>query len=398
MLCSRYMKLALEWFHRKQLELLARFDLRHDPKFCDSPDPTIIRQLQESHSHLGSLLDVKMEAFDAAIQGLPQHSAHIGLRLWKAYRSRSGDCEVCKIQLLGLMDRVTHWHCLLGALISRQICNSHEYLVENLFEIAGEDGELDALHARIFESQDLDLRSWSQLRDKRHLFYLPDSALKYGVASTNIRTLLREVYLWTHVDVFGRTWLHQILDSDGPIPDIETADLTLPRPAYNVQDCFGRTPLYIACQQGIVPAVQQLLLGGADPTILSRFGFLPIHVAAARGSPEICQLLRNYSYVRIDALDSDGKTARDHAVINHHFATADVLFAESEFRMQFSPRREDMGLLEDIYLGLYHGVDHTLKNGADPNALFDSLYAGGRIPGTADSFAESMPSGPSGDR
>lgn len=52
----------------------------------------------------------------------------------------------------------------------------------------------------------------------------------------------------------------------------------------NVQTKIGATPLYLACQEGHLEAVQYLVKDcGADPTIRSNDGMTPLHAAAQMG-------------------------------------------------------------------------------------------------------------------
>eukprot|EP00294_Goniomonas_avonlea_P000428 CAMPEP_0114552152 /NCGR_PEP_ID=MMETSP0114-20121206/6976_1 /TAXON_ID=31324 /ORGANISM="Goniomonas sp, Strain m" /LENGTH=1050 /DNA_ID=CAMNT_0001737017 /DNA_START=28 /DNA_END=3180 /DNA_ORIENTATION=+ len=73
----------------------------------------------------------------------------------------------------------------------------------------------------------------------------------------------------------------------------------------NEQDCFGRTPLHHACEQGASDMVAQLLTAGASVWRNDHRGQNPLHISAAGGHLQVVQRLMEH------ALAHDEQSARN---------------------------------------------------------------------------------------
>ncbi|KAF3003437.1 hypothetical protein E8E13_001880 [Curvularia kusanoi] len=82
----------------------------------------------------------------------------------------------------------------------------------------------------------------------------------------------------------------------------------------NHTDVLGRSVLHLACQKGFEYGVTKLLADGANPSIKTVYGSLPLHYAAANGFASICEmLLQHMGSEELDAEDDFGMTALDYA-------------------------------------------------------------------------------------
>ncbi|KAF2443337.1 ankyrin [Karstenula rhodostoma CBS 690.94] len=388
-LYQKNIELALDWFAQRPQELLKLFPM-WEFKTARLANPERKDQLEEAQIHMRSLINKKMEAVHGAAKGLGMHGASARLRLWYAFQTERGDCEFCKtdsgLNLLGLHfgeDDVTLTK-FLQVLASRRVCEEHPLgRMLSLHDIDVEGllrGEDDAGLSGVSERlRDLGFLYWLPLTGGTSPTYITDALVDCRLESLG-EGLLGLKDLSSRTDVLGRNIFHQILDMYDSLPefipeelieDLGESDL------YGIQDCLGRTPLYIACQKGSVYMVQQLLAKGADPAIASQAGFLPIHLAAAIGSPEICQMLRNHPGVNFEADGPDGDIARDYALENRHLAAANVLSVDYK---TITPISSAVGiqLLRIILQGVNYRVHAALYDGADPNALLDPTFSGGK--------------------
>lgn len=92
----------------------------------------------------------------------------------------------------------------------------------------------------------------------------------------------------TMVDCLGRTRFHILRDVGSPLA-WSTDDVDSP-------DVLGRTPLYLACQDGTDQVVDDLLRAGANPLQQTITGLTPLHVAAMLGHRSICLSLWRKQY------------------------------------------------------------------------------------------------------
>lgn len=105
------------------------------------------------------------------------------------------------------------------------------------------------------------------------------------------------------IDCLGRTGLHQALDAVPTLErryeqqrsillnQLETFVSDQPLDYINQQDILGRTLLHLACEKGWEQGVRRLLEKGADPSLQTAYGSLPLHYAAAVGHVQITLML-----------------------------------------------------------------------------------------------------------
>ncbi|KAH6639525.1 ankyrin repeat-containing domain protein [Boeremia exigua] len=132
-------------------------------------------------------------------------------------------------------------------------------------------------------------------------------------------------------DCLGRTQLHRLLDQTHP-SDIDDDWILLEvlrtraDEGQNTQDILGRSLLHVACQKDWERGVRLLLQEGASPGVITVYGSLPLHYAAAQGSVSICKLLLQHeNEFDIEAKDCAGKTAKHYAQLWGHRDVSDLL-------------------------------------------------------------------------
>jgi hypothetical protein len=77
---------------------------------------------------------------------------------------------------------------------------------------------------------------------------------------------------------------------------------------------MGRTLLHIACQKRWRPGITWLLEQGADPTITTDLGSLPLHYTAAHSSRSVCRLLLSYQdKLHVSKIDNALHSVLDYA-------------------------------------------------------------------------------------
>ena len=101
----------------------------------------------------------------------------------------------------------------------------------------------------------------------------------------------------------------------------------------NAQDRVGWTPLHIACCEGDVAVVQNLIDHGADVTIPATNGSTPLHVAARNHHSAVVRLLVAAG-LELSGTDQVGATALH--VVAEHIADVELM----RYLLQSSPREE----------------------------------------------------------
>ncbi|KAH7084983.1 hypothetical protein BKA63DRAFT_7347 [Paraphoma chrysanthemicola] len=128
------------------------------------------------------------------------------------------------------------------------------------------------------------------------------------------------------LDCLGRDTAHRWLDSASlkrhvrdHLEILETYVAATDR--IDSQDDLGRTLLHIVCLMDWKAGARVLLQHGANPTVTMQHGILPLHIAAASGSLEMCELLLEYTDgagVSVDRTDKSGFLAMDYAAHAGH--------------------------------------------------------------------------------
>lgn len=110
---------------------------------------------------------------------------------------------------------------------------------------------------------------------------------------------------------FSRTPLHWAATRNRP----NNASLLLQhRAEIDAVDGLSKTPLCLACQDGYPNVVEVLLNNGADmETPHPKYAQAPLSLASGGGYEDVVKLLLEHG-AKIDATDSQGKTARDWAI------------------------------------------------------------------------------------
>lgn len=94
----------------------------------------------------------------------------------------------------------------------------------------------------------------------------------------------------------------------------------------NHTDVLGRSVLHLASQKGWEYGVEKLLADGANTSIKTAYGSLPLHYAAAHGFASICAvLLQHMGSERLDAKDDFRMTALNYAQIRRHDSVEKLL-------------------------------------------------------------------------
>lgn len=381
-------ELALDWLVRTKEDLIQLIPTCNELEV----HPLIQKiesQLDEAHQRMVSLIDNMSKDLDIAATSFGVDDISTRLGQWRAFQSLRQDCEICKTQSrLSLLD--THFsdaniksNEFLDVLASRRVCAKHNVFSHRIGELM-QDGYATEISKHLRGHGIMD---WLLPTGAMFPFFITDTLID-GEMSSFVRSETMVQNLHLRRDILGRTMLHRILDLYKPLfrdvlrSLIEMAGLEGSH-ALSQQDSLGRTPLCIACQKGNTSAVQQLLGKGADPNIATHAGFLPLHLAAAVGSLETCQMLRNRPGVYVDACGPDGKMARDYALINGHFSAANMTssyYTSSYYSLQkrTPPTDLDPQMLQGILRWSTDTVRSALAQNADPNALLDPTFTGGR--------------------
>ncbi|KAL0936913.1 ankyrin unc44 [Colletotrichum truncatum] len=160
----------------------------------------------------------------------------------------------------------------------------------------------------------------------------------------------------------------------------------------NMSTYKGETCLWLACSNGNLPLVRELLYAGADPNIADKNGSTPLHQAFSKPTPDshmiIMSLIRNGADLNIKFPPPDKLIPLTAAIINMLFDTFLLLLNHVE----------DINQLDDGGFGAIHflvqpmytdWLPHLLKRpDLDLNLLTDSVSKTGKpIRQTALSFA-----------
>jgi ankyrin repeat protein len=149
-------------------------------------------------------------------------------------------------------------------------------------------------------------------------------------------------------DILGRTAAHQWLDGVRPCQWSESCldqfkdVINFKMQDLDDQDFLGRTLLHIACEQRWYRGVVWLLDQGVNPGIVTGYGSLPLHYAAAYGSSFICELLFFYQLkFDIHAKDNAQLSALDYATaFNYGMSSSSFQESLSEKVTELLPTKQ----------------------------------------------------------
>ncbi|KYQ92377.1 putative homeobox transcription factor [Tieghemostelium lacteum] len=171
----------------------------------------------------------------------------------------------------------------------------------------------------------------------------------------------------TEPNLMGRTALHEACEHQSD----ENLKLLLPRfPNKSLCDLYkGETPLHVAAKKGTNYTVKTLLDGGADKNAVDFHGRTPLMVACINGHLEIIKELVEKRSANVWIKDLEGHTAFYHASHNGHWEQLGFLmFKITSGNYDFSP------------MGIYHAckrdsdkalewVNRILGTNIDPKVL-----------------------------
>ncbi|KAI1008486.1 hypothetical protein LB504_001319 [Fusarium proliferatum] len=134
---------------------------------------------------------------------------------------------------------------------------------------------------------------------------------------------------------FSRTPLHWAATRNRP----NNASLLLQHGAeIDAVDGLSKTPLCLACQDGYPNVVEVLLNNGADmETPHPKYAQAPLSLASGGGYEDVVKLLLEHG-AKIDATDSQGKTARDWAIEERRYEIVKLLETYQGGRMSLPYR------------------------------------------------------------
>lgn len=146
----------------------------------------------------------------------------------------------------------------------------------------------------------------------------------------------------------GRTALHQAA-ALGSVPILQLLLARLPRSSIDVANRYGETPLYLAAERGMAPAVKLLLEQGADFKARTTFTRMTaLHAAAESGDPETVEVLMHRGRLSaepewLSVRNSFGKSALDlaRAAVNRVPSSLPSLIIRRELALRVLERARD---------------------------------------------------------
>lgn len=95
-------------------------------------------------------------------------------------------------------------------------------------------------------------------------------------------------------------------------------------------DTCGQTALHVVCRMDWIEGAHYLLSNGADQSLQTNYGSLPLHYAAVNGSSAMCKLLLEYNgNEHVDDEDNAGQIPYDYAIHSGNKEVMDLLCSPS---------------------------------------------------------------------
>lgn len=148
----------------------------------------------------------------------------------------------------------------------------------------------------------------------------------------------------------------------------------------NIQNFLGESPLFLACQRGMLSKANYLLDNGADVNVMNLDGAFPLHTAAARGDTELISLLVKYG-AHINAADDEGDSPLHWAVREGNVKAAcllvhlgaDVNFQneDGESPLDLALCTNDKELARDLAFVYQHSVVYSYSTGNSEDDVLD---------------------------
>ena len=137
----------------------------------------------------------------------------------------------------------------------------------------------------------------------------------------------------------------------------------------NAKDKYGRTPLYVASEEGHIDVVKYFVELGADVEAKDRFGKTPLHVASRNGHIDVVKYLVEHG-ADMEAKDEDGRTPLHLASWNGYIGVvkylvehgADVMAKSKDGNTPLHEASEEEGHIDVVKYLLEHGADVKVKD------------------------------------
>ncbi|KAF2112337.1 ankyrin repeat-containing domain protein [Lophiotrema nucula] len=177
--------------------------------------------------------------------------------------------------------------------------------------------------------------------------------------------------LGLYTDILGRTALHIALDEaadsfeNETIVSLKNLSMSLCQrhgpDIFDTADFLQRTPLLVACQKGAVALASQWMELSDPIESCTVLGHTALHLAAANGSPRLCQILLNQ---RADPnfVDNEERSALFYASRKRNSDAAKVLLRDDYFNPEIDTNRNPP-LIEAVRKGSESVVRCLLENG-----------------------------------
>jgi hypothetical protein len=140
----------------------------------------------------------------------------------------------------------------------------------------------------------------------------------------------------------------------------------------NTTDPNGHTLLFMACQNGDLKAVRQLLLVGADVNKPDKNGKSPLAAALDQGHCEVAKLLIEHSDIKINELNKYGDTLLHRAVAKENINAVKVLLASNTVDIEKTNEDGDAALK----MAIVGGNKEIVKMLLDKDANLDVTVYG----------------------